>query len=942
MTVITHRKLSGRAWAVSPATASPGTALTGVTFIQAAPAHPLMAYQASIGYLTPIGGIGPYRFAITDDQGSKYSVEWNTGRIYGEYNALGTTTDDLIGTCQDGRGTLITFNIPVAKRADSNPAIYFNDRPSVTAAISGNPQLNSFCQWHVQAFGGAHGSGDALTVTDPTGNFINYYGNVSTQSSGLPAPGRYPITLTLTATDSTTLTISPTITILPSAASTIEFIPMAVSTATPVGTVIGRLRATTPFNSPGWSILDPSGTLLVDPIKGDVTVMQAPSAGNLSIGLGVADGTATGSLNVNVSVPPGSVLASSAMTMSVAPGLINAGRGQSIGTPVIAGHIGGTWACVDLTGFNPNAELGYYGCPRRIVQDPVTGAITAPGLLSEETIRLQVTWLSTDGATSCVNTFSVPVTRAPTVTYYVGAGMSALHGANGFEDIGAARFFCNTNSGRTTFFDFQVYANADPNYYTGTKLVNDYYHSWPGPGRIVGVAANGVAQPRAGNTIGSAQYGGDWTGKGPFVFGDGDWTFENMEVSFVNGSGLTDGLEAVRKDGQTYGNLTLLNCNIHDCNNGLETGVCHGNIVVTGCEFANCGTSHTSAGNDHNLYVGSVSSLTVTNTVSRRATLGHMLKSRAALTTIDGCSFLATTGGQEGVPVEFPNAGICIVRNSFVQKAVMAQNPHSILWCAERDFGVPGALPVDEFPWTNNTLTVDNCQIDVMMMGGAHLGQPTGVAYYRCQDPFGRWMPPPTVANTSMWLSTGASRTWTMAGLGNQTPDTTPAHQVVEVNGTTRPLPFVPQTARPFLTGTLPIMGSFRWSGQWGGDSYQNFDSGQHVQSVNDVQISHTTASGTALLTLSATNGAFNQLTTANPFVAGTAWSLPTTGIYYPEAAHAAFAPAAAFTISTNSDGTGTLSVGTGLSPGTLYYVQARATAPNSTLADYRYAITVS
>ena len=356
--------------------------------------------------------------------------------------------------------------------------------------------------------------------------------------------------------------------------------------------------------------------------------------------------------------------------------------------------------------------------------------------------------------------------------------------------------------------------------------------------------------------------------------------------------------------------------------------------------------SHVSSGACHNLYIGIVSGFIGTRLASRRATLGHMFKCRAAKTILNASNFLATSGGQASCAMDLCNAGVVTITNCNVQKDVMAQNPFAIQYCSERDFGVPGASYLDVFPWEQNSLTMTGGNIDVMTMGGANYGSPAAIAYFRCQDPYGAWMPVPVANGVSMWLNPAATRTYAMVGPGNTTQDTTAAHQVVETNPATRALPFVPTTARPFLAGTLPVMGPFRYTTEWGGSIYPNFESVQHLQGANDYQISHGAAVGTVIDTLNATGCPYYELngpaTQVNPFGAGTTWSIVTSSseFNYGTATGTALAPAGRYAIATNANGTGTLTVAQTPGATGVDYVCLRAAAPGgATLADYRYAV---
>ena len=540
-----------------------GATLSDFTLVQPKPAHPMMGFNAAIGYCVPVGGIGPFRWSLSGN--SNYQIDGTEARISGTGGALGSAPDVVSITCQDGRGTIVTKNVTIAKQADNSANIFCNYSTHVSAAVNTNPQLFWASGFPVQAFD-ANGqfNSNNLTVSDPSGHWVTFYGSISTPNGDpaqFPPPGSYPLVCTLNNGSGTTLTLNVTITVDPIVEPVIEFNPQTVTAATPVGTSIGNVLASTPFNTPVRAMSDPSGSFKVNLTKGNVVVAQALTAGTYPIVLTVSDGAATTTTTFNVTVGTGTILSSSLMQMTVNQNLTNAtsALGQVIGTPTMTGgYTGGTWSFSDPTGYNANATLGYFGCPARLTQNSSTGQITNQGPLSpalvlnsdgslgEAPFPLIVTW--TDGVHTCQQTFQVPVAWAPETVYYVGQGASSTYGAQGLETIAAARQLCQLPHADTKHF--KVLANTNPEYYTGDNGPNVglTLQAWVGPVILEGVAANGLVQPRAGGPMSgvhaNAYGGGDAYGKGYQVFGTGDAKIINFEISGVHGGGLTDGLEA--------------------------------------------------------------------------------------------------------------------------------------------------------------------------------------------------------------------------------------------------------------------------------------------------------------------------------------------------------------------------------------------------------------
>ena len=86
------------------------------------------------------------------------------------------------------------------------------------------------------------------------------------------------------------------------------------------------------------------------------------------------------------------------------------------------------------------------------------------------------------------------------------------------------------------------------------------------------------------------------------------------------------------------GNLTLNNVYFHNNQDGLLGAAdLAGTISINNSEFAFNGIGD---GKTHNLYVGDIANLTITNSYFHDAIVGHEIKSRAENTTITGIADL--------------------------------------------------------------------------------------------------------------------------------------------------------------------------------------------------------------------------------------------------------------------------------------------------------------
>lgn len=154
-------------------------------------------------------------------------------------------------------------------------------------------------------------------------------------------------------------------------------------------------------------------------------------------------------------------------------------------------------------------------------------------------------------------------------------------------------------------------------------------------------------------------------GKGIWVVAGDNTVIENIEFSGAkvpdrNGAGI-------RLD---KGNLTVRNCVFHHNENGILGGS-YGRVLIEHSEFYDNGYGD---GLSHNIYItAGVAEFTLRYSASRRANVGHLVKSRAArnyilynrLTQEDG------TGSYE---IDLPNAGLAYVIGNVIQQSGSTQN----------------------------------------------------------------------------------------------------------------------------------------------------------------------------------------------------------------------------------------------------------------------------
>jgi hypothetical protein len=884
--------------------------------------HPASAIGQYVGWAEPIGGIGPFSFALTKADFSKFRINPATGLVLGYYAAFGAGVDTFQVVITDGRGTVATSDlITVAKTDGSGPVMTQNNRSVVDTATSD-----------------AYHNGPSLTpqLVDPadktwTLKLYNPDGSVNTKWVGgngnvywgaLPmVAGDYPIVFTWTNGAGAKLSLSRTVSVrdyAPIGAIEVgQFAP--ISTATPVGTIVGELRATTPMNTPTFSLT--SDVLEMVPGARQFRLKAPPQAGTLGFQAAVRDNRATRTDTLSLTVLQGQILDPKLMTLAVNPSLDNSNPGQEIGTAQLQGASGGSWRISAQSGFNPLATTGAYGNAARYQQDPKTGRVyTPPGCLLSaarpeygwDQDQITLVWTSDDGTKVCQRTFPIPVAEAPAVIYYVGRGMKARYGVQGLETIHQANVLCvGFHPGKK--YVFKVAQDADPDYYTDGTRGDDTKGGWIGPCRVEWMMPG--TRPRLGGKADNTGVNTGITsyGKGHLLASHGDVEFVGLEVSGVHGPGASSGMEACRKDGNTYGNLAVVDCYFHDCDQGIESGVCHGYVTKLRTLIRRCGGASVGAGLTHNAYIGAVSKMIMQDCATEEVLWGHLFKSRARELVITGSRFIDSSTTSAACCIDICNAGKATLRNNFFWKGPMAANPAAINWGAE------GKL------WDVNTLDVsDNVIVVGAISNGGNFGPVSAVGVSPIE---GATI---TGSGNQVFLSPLAQLVWPSGSLGSTTPITVP-----------------PPIARTD-PGTGEVLSPLRrpYRHRQINDSrqaYPNFNGVCQETDTLDPRVAHD-AVGAKLLVATATpdvdswRNADGTLK-PNPFGPGTKWAFSTARVYN-STDPTIWVKASALSVEWTETGDATVYYEGGLAPGG-YFFRLVATGPAGAISDQRYFLVV-
>jgi len=168
--------------------------------------------------------------------------------------------------------------------------------------------------------------------------------------------------------------------------------------------------------------------------------------------------------------------------------------------------------------------------------------------------------------------------------------------------------------------------------------------------------------------------------------------FDISGVAVPDGNGA-----AIRYEG---GSLSLSDDYFHDNQEGLlgaaDPG---GSISIDHSEFASNGDG---SGSTHNIYVGAITSFTLTNSYIHDAVVGHEVKSRAANNTITG-NRIFDNGGSASYSIDLPNGGNATISGNTIEQGPNTQNPFIVA------YGEEGASnPGTSFAITGDTIVNDD------------------------------------------------------------------------------------------------------------------------------------------------------------------------------------------------------------------------------------------
>ena len=147
-----------------------------------------------------------------------------------------------------------------------------------------------------------------------------------------------------------------------------------------------------------------------------------------------------------------------------------------------------------------------------------------------------------------------------------------------------------------------------------------------------------------------------------------DVTLDHLSFS---GAAVADGNGAgIRYEG---GNLVVNACLFTNNQDGLlASDASTGSITINHSEFAYNGVGD---GRTHNIYVGQVGTLTITNSYIHDVVVGHEIKSRALKTVIENNRIVDGPTGTASYSIDLPNGGNASISGNIIEQGPQSQNP---------------------------------------------------------------------------------------------------------------------------------------------------------------------------------------------------------------------------------------------------------------------------
>lgn len=269
---------------------------------------------------------------------------------------------------------------------------------------------------------------------------------------------------------------------------------------------------------------------------------------------------------------------------------------------------------------------------------------------------------------------------------------------------------------------------------------------------------------------------------------DTDVTIDHF--SFSGAAGPSGNDAGVRYQG---GNLVLTNDYFHDNQDGLLANPSTtGTITISHSEFASNGTGD---GYTHNLYVGDIAKLSISDSYFHDAVVGHEIKSRAEVTEITNTRIF-DNGSNSSYSVDLPNGGQATLTGNTIEQGANGGNPTIIAYGEEGSLHANGGLTM-----SNNTVINDKSSGTLLWDAGGQPATVSGTQVWNLSDSQMVSGSGATVSNTTHLSSEptlDTSHPWSTSSSPSPTPSPTPTP-------TPTPVPTPAPTPAPAPTPTAGV-----------------------------------------------------------------------------------------------------------------------------------------
>ena len=255
-----------------------------------------------------------------------------------------------------------------------------------------------------------------------------------------------------------------------------------------------------------------------------------------------------------------------------------------------------------------------------------------------------------------------------------------------------------------------------------------------------------------------------------------DVTIDHFEFSGAKGPSGNDA--GIRYQG---GNLVVTNSYFHHNQNGiLANPVANGTITIDNSEFAYNGAGD---GYTHNLYVGNIAKLTITDSYFHDASVGNEIKSRAAETIISNTR-VYDNSSDASWSIDLPNGGKATLSNNVIEQGPNSQNSNII------SFGVEGSLHAGSGLTMSNNVVVNDLGRGALIVTGSGATA--------------------TVTGTQLWgtttlTGTGVSISGTTTLAARPALDTSHPYDGTTTTPPVPTVPTTPTTPTPTVPETPPV-----------------------------------------------------------------------------------------------------------------------------------------